>query len=132
MIDTRDLVPQLVRYGLVGGIVAGSDYAVYAATVWLSDGAYLAANGLGKVAGAGLGFWLHKRVTFSWKQRNDAGWQARAYAALFVFNLALSSVLLTVLVELGRFDAYLSRLAVDAVVIATAFVGSRLWVYRPA
>lgn len=132
MIDTRDLAPQLLRYLAVGGVIAVTDYAVYAATVWLTSGAYLPANVLGKLVGAALGFWLHKHVTFRWEQRDAAVWQARSYAALLAFNLALSTVLLFALVEAAGFDEYLSRLAVDAVIVATAFVGSRLWVWRAA
>lgn len=132
MIDTRDLGPQLLRYIAVGGFIAATDYAVYAATVWLSGGAYLWANVLGKLLGAALGFWLHKHVTFRWEQRDAAARQVRSYAALLAFNLALSSLLLFVLVDAAGFDEYLSRLAVDAAIVATAFIGSRLWVWRAA
>ena len=126
------LIDQLLRYGLVGLVVVASDFAAYAATLWLSDGAYLAANCLGKTVGAGVGFVLHRKVTFTWRQRDLARRQLGAYLAVFSFNLALSSLLLWALVGQLALDAYFAKLAVDALVIALAFVLSRTWVYRAA
>ena len=132
MAARQRLLDQLLRYGLVGLVVVASDFAAYAAVFWLSDGAYLAANVLGKAVGAGVGFVLHRKVTFTWRQRDVAGRQLGAYLAVFGFNLALSTALLWVLVGQLGLDAYVSKLAVDAVVIVLAFVLSRTWVYRPA
>lgn len=126
------LIDQLVRYGLVGLVAAASDFAAYAAVLWLSDEAYLAANCLGKAIGAGVGFVLHRKITFTWRQRDLARRQLGAYLAVFAFNLALSSALLWALVGRLELDAYWSKLAVDALVIALAFVLSRTWVYRAA
>lgn len=126
------LIDQLLRYGLVGLVVVASDFATYAAVLWVSDEAWLAANGLGKAVGAGLGFVLHRKVTFTWRQRDIARRQLGAYLAVFGFNLALSSALLWALVGRLGLDAYLAKLAVDALVIALAFLLSRTWVYRPA
>lgn len=132
MARDQRLIDQLLRYGLVGLIVVASDFAAYAAVLWLSDQAYLAANGLGKAVGAGVGFVLHRRVTFTWSQRDHAPRQLGAYLAVFAFNVALSSTLLWALVGKLGLDAYFAKLAVDALVIALAFLLSRTWVYRPA
>ena len=132
MTGQQRLVDQLLRYGFVGVLVLASDFAAYAALLWLSDGVYLAANVLGKAVGAGVGFVLHRRVTFTWRQRDRAASQLGAYLAVFAFNLVLSSALLWALVGRLGLDAYVAKLAVDALVIGLAFVLSRTWVYRPA
>lgn len=132
MAAEQRLIDQLLRYGLVGLIVVASDFGTYATVLWLSEGAYLPANALGKAIGAAVGFVLHRKVTFTWRQRDPARRQLPAYLAVFAFNLALSSVLLWALVGRLGLDAYVTRLAIDALVIALAFLLSRTWVYRPA
>lgn len=132
MSGRQPVIDQLVRYGLVGLVVVASDFAAYAALLWLAPDAYLPANCLGKATGALVGFLLHRKVTFTWVQRDAASRQFGAYITVFLFNLALSSALLWLLV--GRFglDEYLSKIGVDALVITVAFLLSRTWVYRPA
>jgi putative flippase GtrA len=128
----QSLVHQMLRYGLVGGVVYVSDFATYAAILWGLPQAYLAANIVGKGVGAVVGFFLHKHFTFSWEQKAGAGQQALSYIALFGVNIAVSSVLLWLLVGQLQLSALFIKPVVDAVVIATSFVAGRLWIYRPA
>jgi putative flippase GtrA len=123
---------QLVRYGIVGGIVYAADFAAFAMMMVLIPHAYLGANIVGKVAGAVVGFLLHKRFTFSWDQRDSATRQAIAYLLLFLCNLAASSLLIWLLVDFARANAFVAKISVDGFVIACSFFGSRLWVYRAA
>ena len=123
---------QAARYGLVGACVFTTDLAIYWLVLQAAPPAYLAANAAGKLAGAGLGFVLHRRFSFSWRQKDRGSRQLVSYLCLFAANLALSSALLALLV--GRFDVHklVAKVLVDAVVIATSFVVSRHWVYRAA
>jgi putative flippase GtrA len=129
---TPGLLRQIGRFGLVGLCVVALDYAIFAASLWAVTSNYLAANAGGKVAGAVAGFILHKHISFAGQQRDKAGVQALSYAALFGFNLILSTGLLWMLVDHWHLNAYASRLFVDALVIVTSFTGSKLWVYRKA
>ena len=128
----QGLLHQAVRYILVGGVVYVSDFAAFTLILLGFPAAHLIANALGKATGAAVGFVLHKHFTFSWDQKDSAGKQALSYALVFLFNLASSSLLLWLLVDMAGFNAYLAKLFVDVVVIATSFVAGRLWVYRPA
>lgn len=123
---------QMWRYLLVGGVVYLVDLAVYAAMVHLVPHAYLLANGMGKIAGAALGFILHKRFTFFGGQRDGVERQVLSYAGLLAFNLALSSALLWFAVGAVGADALIARVAIDGLVILMSFLGMRLWVYRAA
>lgn len=126
------LPSRLWRYLLVGGVVYLADLAIYAAMVHLAPNAYLLANGMGKIAGAALGFVLHRRFTFSGAQRDGIERQVLSYAGLLLLNLALSSVMLWFALVVVGADALLGRVAVDAIVILVSFVGMRMWVYRAA
>jgi putative flippase GtrA len=129
---TAQLPVQIGRFVAVGLCVVALDYAVFAAWLWAMPGSHLAANIAGKAVGALSGFVLHKYITFAGEQRDGTGRQAVSYALMFGFNLAMSTGLLWLLVDHLRLNAYGSRLAVDALVVITSFLGSRLWVYRAA
>ena len=126
------LTGQVVRYGLVGLLVLALDYTIFAGLLALLPEQHLAANIAGKLAGAAIGFILHKYVTFAGAQADNTGRQALSYALLLGFNLLLSTTLLWLLVDKLVLNAYGARLFVDAVVIGVSFLGSKLWVYRAA
>ncbi|MFM2409219.1 MAG: hypothetical protein RL481_47 [Pseudomonadota bacterium] len=128
----HNLPTQIGRFGLVGLLVVATDYAIFAALFWAMPDNHLLANFAGKVAGAVSGFILHKHFTFAGQQRDRTGRQLMNYAMLFAFNIILSTGLLWLLVNHLGLNPWWSRLSVDALVIATSFTGSRLWVYRPA
>ena len=129
---TARLTGQVVRYGLVGLLVLALDYAVFAGLLALLPGQHLAANITGKLAGAAVGFVLHKYVTFAGSQADETGLQALSYGLLLGFNLLLSTTLLWLFVDQLLLNAYGARLFVDAVVIGVSFLGAKLWVYRAA
>ena len=128
----QGVMHQMMRYGIVGGVVYLSDFAVFAAILWFMPDAYLLANVIGKVTGALVGFVLHRHFTFSWEQKDKASRQAISYLLLLAANLAISSLLMWLLVDSVGANAFIAKIFVDVVVIAVSFVAGRLWVYRPA
>jgi putative flippase GtrA len=124
------LLRQTATYGVVGLAVYAIDYALFAGVVAIAPAALLAANAAGRVGGALAGYLLHARFTFPGAHRH-----ARAlprYLALFLTNLAGSSLLLLAATAWLALPALAARLLVDAVVIAASFAASRAWVYaRP-
>jgi putative flippase GtrA len=132
VIRSQNLLAQMLRYGVVGLVVLAADFLAYALVVSAIPAAFVPANWLGKLTGAALGFVLHKHATFGYDQRDRTRHQLAAYAGLFLFNLALSSALLWLLVTQAGWNAYLAKLLTDIIVIGIAFAASRLWIYRPA
>lgn len=128
----QTVLHQSARYGLVGLCVVAADFLVYVAGLALAPGAYLTSNLCGKTVGALLGFVLHKRFTFSWRQKHSSGRQLASYLALFASNLAMSSILLWLLAVRLEIHPIAAKLLVDGIVIATSFFVSRLWIYRAA
>lgn len=132
MMGDNAILPQLLRYGVVGLIVLAADFAAYAVALWAMPGAVVPANVLGKLVGAATGFVLHRSITFRGAKRHGTQRQLASYIALLLFNMAMSSTLLWLLVDRLGCDPYLSKIAVDVIVIGTAFLGSRLLVWRQA
>jgi putative flippase GtrA len=130
MIAGNGIAAQAIRYGAVGLVVLAADFAIYSAILLIAPGRFLAANLAGKAAGAALGFVLHRTVTFRWEQRDPAARQLLSYLAVLAFNLLLSSLLLWLAIERLGANPYAAKLAVDVVIVGTAFLLSRLWVYR--
>lgn len=128
----QSILHQSARYGLVGLCVFAADVLVYLACLAAAPHAFLLGNACGKATGALLGFVLHKRFTFSWRQKDSGLRQLASYIGLFLSNLALSSGLLWLLVTPIGLGAVFAKLMVDMIVIAVSFFVSRLWVYRSA
>ena len=130
MTSDNRIVVQAMRYGAVGLVVLAADFAVYSLLLFAAPGSFFTANLAGKLVGAGLGFVLHRTVTFRWEQRDGAARQLLSYFFVLGFNLLLSSLLLWLAIERLGANAYVAKLAVDVVIIGSAFILSRLWVYR--
>lgn len=120
------LAGEVVRYVIVGGGTYVVDFLVYLLVVTLAPALYLQGNVAGRIAGAALGFVLHKYWTFGGNHTRSAPVQALSYAALLGFNIAFSSALLmgfhTYLPALGP---VFSRIATDVIVIAFTFICSK-------
>ena len=130
MTSDNRIVVQAMRYGVVGLVVLAADFAVYWLILLAAPGSFFVANLAGKLVGAGLGFVLHRTVTFRWEQRDGPARQLLSYLSVLGFNLLLSSLLLWLAIEHLGMNAYVAKLAVDIVIVASAFLLSRLWVYR--
>ncbi len=127
-----DFWGQSIRYLLVGCIIYMVDLGTFAAIITGSSGRYyLFANLAAKGVAAGLGFVLHKKVTFTWRQQDPAAVQSLLYCALLLFNLGMSTMLLYLSVGLMAQPEVPSKIAVDAIVTGISFVISRNLVFRP-
>lgn len=129
-LPTRSLTGEAARYVFVGGGTYVADFLVYLLVVTLSPALYLQGNVAGRLAGALLGFVLHKHWTFRGQHVRSTSAQALSYSLLLLFNIGFSSALLvslqTLLPSLGPVVA---RIVTDVVVIGFTFVCSR-YIFR--
>ena len=123
---------QSARYVMVGAVVYACDILVFLLVIAIDESMYLAGNIVGKIVGALVGFFLHKHVTFSWKQRDGTAQQFVSYMLTLGANIVLSSALLWFAVEQAGMYEPVAKLIVDVVTIVIAFVLSRWLVYRPS
>ena len=116
---------QSVRYVLVGAVVYACDILIFLLVIAVDESMYLAGNLAGKIVGALVGFFLHKHVTFSWKQRDGTAQQFVSYMLTLGTNMALSTALLWFAVEQAGIYEPVAKVIVDVITIVVAFVLSR-------
>lgn len=126
----HSLSSQSLRYLIVGGLVYSLDVGLFIVLAAFARSYYLEINVVAKTVSAIVGFVLHKRFTFSWEQRHSIKRQFVLYVLLFVFNISMSTGLIYLLVGRLSLPTLPTRIAVDMVVIATAFLVSRYMVFR--
>lgn len=114
---------------MVGGIVYLVDVLVFVAILQLAEHGHLVANVVGRFAGAATGFVLHRWFTFGATERGISG-QAMGYVVVFFANLALSTALLGVGVDILGLPPVLTRLSVDVFLIVMTFLAFRFVVFR--
>jgi len=120
---------QAIRYLIVGGLVFAFDFGVFTGLVLINAHWLFAANIAGKIAGALLGFFLHRHFTFSWQKRQSGLRQFLSYGAVLLLNLIISSGLVYLFVISMNIEAVIGRLLSDIITIFLAFILSRNLVF---
>lgn len=128
---TPTWLKQGVSYGVVGVLQLVVDWMCFVALTGMGL-ATVPANVVGRVVGAGLGFWLNGAFTFRDGGRARLGWRA---LLRFTVSWLVMTVLSTAAVAgidryAGLGAAWLLKPAVDALLALLGFVASRHWIYR--
>lgn len=129
------MVVSLARHGMaflaVGLVQVALDSTVFVAATHLGM-AVAWGNIAGRVAGAGLGFWLNGRYTFAENGRSRVNRQALLrFGILWLATTVASTWAVSWLAAyLGLGWAWLGKPAVEAVLALAGFLVSRHWIYR--
>jgi putative flippase GtrA len=120
----------------------GRYFAMVGGVQWLTDWGMLvalshfgvpiaAANIVGRVCGAVLGFWLNGSLTFA-AAGEGPGWrQLGRYGVLWAGNTVLSTIALAAIdANAGLRGAWLAKPLVEGALALNTFLVSRWWVYR--
>lgn len=90
-----------------------------------------AANVVGRVTGALIGFWLNGRITFAGDEHGIGRAQLARFLVMWVAMTVLSTVAIEMIDDvLGRKWAWLAKPLVEIGCGVIGFVVSRQWVYR--
>lgn len=91
-----------------------------------------AGNVLGRICGAGLGFWLNGRFTFAQTGRDRPGWRhAWRFTVLWLLLTLLSTLLIDrVALALGLHYAWLAKPVVEGLLSLLSFFALRHLVFR--
>lgn len=129
---TKPLLTQGALYALVGLVQLGADWVLFVVLSYWGLQPVLA-NILGRLAGAGLGFFLNGRITF-----RDANRPSRLHVrslAKFAISWAAMTTLSTLLVmasvaAFGLEATWLTKPMIDVLLAAAGFLASKYWIYR--
>ncbi|TBR12455.1 MAG: GtrA family protein [Lysobacter sp.] len=90
-----------------------------------------AANLVGRIAGAMLGFWLNGRVTFAGDETTVGRPQLARFGLMWVGTTIVSTWSLGTIDDIvGLQWAWVAKPGVELVLGIVGFLGSRHWVYR--
>jgi putative flippase GtrA len=122
-----------VRFLVVGGINTAFGYAVFAA-LYLAAGqriGYLGSLYISYVVGVSLAFVLHRRVTF---RAHETGGNPvldfLRFASVYVVSLAVNTIGLPLLVELGHLPALGAQAIMVVVTTIISYVGHKYFSFR--
>lgn len=94
--DLQASLPQLLRYGLIGGAVNLGGYLLFILITWLGMEPKVAMTVL-YVAGASAGFWSNRNWTFG--HRGGIAWPALKYVGAHACGYLLNYVILAVFAD---------------------------------
>lgn len=127
---TSGFVPELVRYGLVGLLVAGVDLSVYVLLLSGTGLWYVYAHTCSRAVGGASGFLLNRRWTFGRRGRAALVSQFVKFAAIYLLSYASSTWLLYLWVELCGLSPLTAKLVSEGTVFLFNFVLLRQWAFR--
>ncbi len=122
---------QVLAFGVVGGVQLLLDWACFVLLTALGL-AVVPANLAGRVAGAGVGFWLNGRYTFARDGRAQLSRrQGLRFLVFWLCTTAVSTVAMQAIdAAQGLQAAWLLKPLVEAVLAAAGFLAGRYWIYR--
>ncbi len=130
--SSRLLLRQGSLFGVVGGLQLAAEWACFVATTALGL-AVVPANLFGRVAAAGLGFWLNGRYTFV-APGATARLEARQflrYAGVWTGSATASTLAVWALAHAqGLQAAWIGKALVDVMLAGASFLLAKHWIYR--
>lgn len=128
---SRTLLRQGLSYGVIGGSALLLDWGCFVALT-AAGMATVPANLIGRVLGAGIGFWFNGTVTFKDAGGTRVGWpQMRRFFLAWVTMTAMSTLAMYSIDKmLALHWAWVAKPFVDALLAAMGFLVSRYWIYK--
>ena len=128
----RGLTREALLFVVFGGVQLVADWLTFVVLTWSGVEA-AAANLVGRVVGAALGFWLNGRYTFQ-ASPQAVGHRLRQllrFGAGWAITAALSTVAVYLIERhLGLHAAWAGKLVVDAGIAVLGFVLSKYWIFK--
>jgi putative flippase GtrA len=124
----REMIPQFIRFNIVGILNTGLTYAIYAGLVFIGVNHFVAL-GADYAVGIVFSFLMNKRLTFQVKGKGSL-WMFVRMVASYVLLLALNALILWALVDRGGVNTYLGQAFALAAVALLSFAAQRVVVFR--
>lgn len=123
---------EVMRYGISGIVVFAADYLTFFLfATYLIPSAPQAANIIGRMASAPVGYVMHNHFTFR-AQRNDSGHRVKLgqYLGLLAFNVLITVAAYALILCLFSQDVRLLRFLTDILVMIIAYCASKFLIFR--
>jgi putative flippase GtrA len=126
----RDLLVQLIRFGMVGGFVTALGAGAYWVPATFLGVPPLAANVLGYLIAAGVGYVLHSRVSFKGHgSRENPVRRTGRFLIVSLVSLGLNSLFVWVLTGLLHGPTWWPVVPMIFVTPLATFALNRYWVF---
>ncbi|MDY0980250.1 GtrA family protein [Stenotrophomonas sp. CFBP8994] len=123
------LAGEIGRFGLVGGIQLGVDWALFVVLSWAGIGV-VPSNLIARAGGAGFGYWLNGKYTFASGSGLGRKQMIRFVVTWIVLSVLSSTIVWIVGDKAGLGWAWLVKPAGDAALALLSFFISKHWIYR--
>lgn len=119
---------KLIKYGLVGGMNSGVDFAVFVTLVYAAGMASLWAQALSYTAGLLNSYFWNRRWTFGVKRKQTVGEMVR-FIVVNGLSFGVATAVLLLLEHWG-FGSILAKIVSFVFGLVVNYAGYRVWVFR--
>ena len=120
---------QLIRYGLVGGLIYAIEYALYLLCIYKFVVEPVYSNALAKVIAGIVAYFLHRHFTFRKKTNDDVHSDLVKYMTCLLINVPLFG-LIFYLISLAGMNIILTKVVADITCIMIAYLQTKYLVFR--
>ena len=125
---TGEVIPQFIRFNIVGIVNTGLTYAIYAGLVFVGVNHFVAL-GADYAVGIVFSFMMNKKLTFKVRGPGNVGMFTRMVGS-YMLLLALNALILWALVDRGHVNTYLGQAVALVVIALMSFSAQRVVVFR--
>ena len=118
----------LLLYGIIGSFCAGLDFIIFYALTSYLHLFYLIANMLSVIIGISFSFILNRNINFRVKDNTVKRYSI--FFAVGISGLLLSSLLLTALIELMKFNGIIAKLCSIVIVVILQYIANKNITFR--
>lgn len=122
---------RIIKYGIVGGMNTGVDFAVFALLVYGLGAAAIVAQPISYLCGFANSYVWNRKWTFRSDRRSGVGELVR-FGIVNAVSFGVSTVVLMAIVSGLGWNALLGKAVSIVASLAVNYIGSRLWVFRGA
>ncbi len=118
------------RYFAASGVALAVDLALYGTLIYLFDASYLVAAPIAFIAGLICVYLLSVRLVFATRRVNHPGVEFTLFAAIGIFGLLLTELLLYVFVEYLAASPFPAKLFTAGIVFCSNYAFRKLLLFR--
>lgn len=121
------MMPQFLRYGIVGAAGTALQYAILVSLVQFTQAPAVAASTAGAIAGALVNYVLNHRWAFASTRSHDHA--LPRFATVALAGIALNAIVMATMLNLFGVHYVLAQLVATGVVMVAGFLANRAWTF---